>query len=315
MTIPAGRYSTAMHAPVVIAALYRFTPVAEPARLRDRLETLAAGLGLRGTLIVASEGVNGTVAGPRRGIERLREALADLFGPGLVEWKESAADAEPFRRLRVRLKPEIVTMGVPGVDPARRTGAHVPPSGWNALLDDPGTVVVDTRNRYETDIGRFRGALAPGTEGFRDFPGWWRANREAFAGRRVAMYCTGGIRCEKASAWLLGQGVPEVRQLSGGILRYLAEMPERESLWEGECFVFDARVAVGHGGRPGTHTLCHACGRAVSAEGRGSAAHEEGVSCPACIGEFTEADRARFAERQRQIRLAEVAGNRHLASG
>ena len=183
MSIPARRYSVAMRSPVVIAAFYRFVPVPEPARLRDRLEALADGLGLCGTLIIAPEGLNGTVAGTRAGIDGMRAALPDLLGPGAAEWKESAANTPPFRRLRVRLKPEIVTMGVTGVEPARRTGTPVPPSEWNALLDDPGTVVIDTRNDYESEIGRFRGALAPGTAGFRDFPAWWRAKREAFAGR------------------------------------------------------------------------------------------------------------------------------------
>ena len=284
---------------LTVAAFYQFAPVADPPALRHRLARAACAAGIRGTILIADEGINGTVAGTADAIAAIVAAIRAEPGFAGLEVKQSTAAEAPFRRLKVRLCPEIVTLGVPGID-ARQTGTHVPPADWHEVLDDPETVVIDTRNSYESDIGTFPGAIAPGTEGFRDFPAWWDAHRTDLAGRRIAMFCTGGIRCEKASAFLLAQGVPEVRQLSGGILKYLEQVPKAESRWQGECFVFDGRTALGQGLSEGTHTPCHACGRAVSPADRQSPAYREGVSCPACIDEYTDADRARFAERQRQ---------------
>ncbi len=300
---------------LTVAALYRFAEIPEPAALADALRRLAAAAGLRGTLILAPEGVNGTLAGPAEGIAALRARLDAEPGLAPLSWRESRAGTQPFRRLKIRVKREIVTLGRPEVSPARRVGAYVPPEDWNAVLEDPGTVVIDTRNAYEVTIGRFAGARDPGTGCFRDFPAWWAAQSPALAGKRVAMYCTGGIRCEKASSYLLGQGVPEVLHLKGGILAYLQRVPEAQSLWRGECFVFDGRVAVGHGLARGTHSLCHACGWAVSPEDRAHPAYVPGVSCPACRTRYSEADRARFAERERQARLARARGRTHLAEG
>ncbi len=297
-----------------VAAFYRFTPLADPRALVGPIGRLACSEGIGGTVLLAAEGVNGTVAGPEAGVDRLVAHLQALPGLGALEVKRSRAAEPPFRRLKVRVKPEIVSFGAPS-DPAARTGTRVAPEDWNAVLADPATVVIDTRNDYEVAIGRFEGAVDPGTEGFRDFPPWWAENAERLQGRRVAMYCTGGIRCEKASSWLLGQGVPEVLQLDGGILRYLEEVPEAASRWRGECFVFDGRVALGHGLAEGSHVLCHACGRPVGPEERASPDWRPGVSCPACIGEFTEADRARFAERERQARLAQARGQSHFGCG
>ena len=204
----------------------------------------------------------------------------------------------------MRLKREIVTLGQPQVDPTRAVGTYVAPRDWNALIRSNEVVVIDTRNAYETAIGSFAGAIDPGTEAFGDFPAWWQANRARFEGRPVAMFCTGGIRCEKASSYLMSEGVEEVFHLRGGILKYLEEMPEDDSLWRGECYVFDHRVSVGHGLVPGNYGLCHACGRPVSEADRQHEDYEAGVSCPACIGAYSEEDRARFRERQRQIALA-----------
>jgi UPF0176 protein len=295
-----------------VAALYQFTPFPDPASLRGPLARLARKAEVKGTILLAPEGINGTIAGPREGIDAVLAHIRTLPGCAALEWKESAARRQPFRRLKVRLKAEIVTLGVPGTDPNERVGTYVAPADWNAVIDDPDTVVIDTRNDYEVGIGSFQSAIDPHTHSFREFPEWWAQNRDRFGTKRVAMFCTGGIRCEKASSYLLGQGVPEVLHLKGGILKYLEEVPEDQSRWQGECFVFDERVSVGHGLAPGHHGLCRACGRPVSASDRLDPAYIEGVRCPKCLGEYSAEDRARFAERQRQIELARARGRAHL---
>ncbi|MEM8790325.1 MAG: rhodanese-related sulfurtransferase [Pseudomonadota bacterium] len=296
----------------VVAAFYHFTPL-EPEAYRMALAQLGCASGVRGTILLAPEGVNGTIAGTRAGIDAVMAALRALPGCADLDCKESRAAEIPFRRLKVRLKKEIVTLGIDGVDPNNAVGTYVDPKDWNAVVDDPDTVVIDTRNDYETQIGSFVGALDPETASFRDFPAWWQANRDRFQGKRIAMFCTGGIRCEKASSYLLGEGVPEVRHLKGGILKYLEQVPAGQSRWEGECFVFDGRVAVGHGLAEGEHTLCHACGRPVSPDDRRHRDYREGISCAACMDEYTDQDRARFAERQKQTRLARQRGEAHLS--
>jgi UPF0176 protein len=289
---------------IVIAALYRFTPFADPAALKAPLASLCCTQGVKGSILLAAEGINGTIAGSRDGIDAVLAHLRGLPGCAGLTAKESRAEAMPFNRLKVRLKREIVTLGQPQADPREAVGTYVAPRDWNALIRSNEVVVIDTRNAYETAIGSFVGALDPGTDAFSDFPAWWQANRARFEGRPVAMFCTGGIRCEKASSYLLSEGVEQVFHLEGGILKYLEEMPEAESLWRGECYVFDHRVSVGHGLVPGSYGLCHACGRPVSEADRAHPHHEAGVSCPACIGEYDAADRARFRERQRQSLLA-----------
>ncbi len=290
----------------VVAALYKFTPFADPAAIKPSLEDVARAGEVRGTLLLANEGINGTIAGPRAGIDATLAHVRALPGCADLEWKESSARDMPFTRLKVRLKREIVTMGQPDVDPASKVGNYVEPADWNALIQDPDVAVIDTRNDYEVGIGQFNGAIDPGTTSFRGFPDWWAANHAALAGKRVAMFCTGGIRCEKASSWLLSQGVPEVLHLKGGILKYLEQVPEAASTWQGECYVFDDRVSVGHGLTPGAYTMCHACGRPVSPEDRAHPDYRKGVTCPACKSEYSEEDRARFAERQRQLDRGET---------
>jgi UPF0176 protein len=226
--------------------------------------------------------------------------------------KYSTASERPFARLKVRLKREIVTMGQPGVDPRAATGHYVDPADWNALIRSPDVAVIDTRNAYETAIGTFEGAVDPQTDRFRDFPAWWAANAHRFHNKRIAMFCTGGIRCEKSTNWLLSQGVENVYHLKGGILRYLEEVPEADSTWRGDCFVFDGRVSVGHGLTEGPHILCHACRRPILPEDKARPEYEEGVSCHHCAAETSEQDKARFRERQRQIALARARGERHL---
>jgi UPF0176 protein len=296
-----------------VAAFYHFADIARPDALHAELQRLGEAEGLRGSVLVAAEGVNGTVAGPTDGIGRLLSRLRAVPGlEGLQARVSTAGAGRPFARFKVRLKREIVTMGRPDIRPADGTGAHVAPRDWNALIAAPDVALIDTRNAYEIAIGSFAGAIDPGLDSFRAFPGWWAANAARLAGRRVAMFCTGGIRCEKATALLRAEG-REVYHLKGGILAYLAEVAPAESRWRGECFVFDQRVALGHGLAQGEATLCHACRRPVTPEDRAAPEWEEGVSCPCCIGAFSEADRARFRERQRQIALAAARGARHLA--
>ncbi|WP_101065482.1 oxygen-dependent tRNA uridine(34) hydroxylase TrhO [Roseovarius salinarum] len=295
-----------------VAALYHFTRFDDPAALRGPLLALCEAQGISGTLLLAGEGINGTIAGPRAGIDAVLAHVRALPGCGDLEHKESTSRDQPFRRLKVRVKREIVTMGQPGVDPRAKVGHYVDPADWNALIRAPDVAVIDTRNDYEVAIGSFEGAIDPGTRSFREFPAWWEANRHRFHNKRIAMFCTGGIRCEKSTNFLLGQGIEEVYHLRGGILKYLEEVPERDSAWRGDCFVFDGRVSVGHGLREGPHALCHACRRPVLPADMERAEYEHGVSCHQCIHETSPADKARFRERQKQIALAEARGERHI---
>lgn len=289
-----------------IAALYHFARFTDPAPFRAPLKALCERHGLRGSLLLAPEGINGTIAGEPAAIDAVLAHIRALPGCAGLEWKRAEAAEMPFARMKVRLKREIVTMGQPDVDPQAGTGHYVNPADWNALISAPDVAVIDTRNGYETAIGSFAGAVDPGTESFGEFPAWWRANGHAFAGKRIAMFCTGGIRCEKSTNYLLGQGVEGVFHLKGGILKYLEEVPEAESLWQGECYVFDGRVSVGHGLRPGSYAMCHACGRPISDADMQHPSFERGTCCPHCVNEYPESDRARFRERQRQRDLADA---------
>lgn len=301
-----------MQAMFTIAALYHFTRFPDPAALKGPLQALAEAQGVKGSLLIAAEGINGTIAGSRAAIDAMLAHLRALPGCADLEHKESFAEAQPFGRMKVRLKREIVTMGQPDIDPRARVGHYVAAQDWNALISEPDVAVIDTRNDYEVEIGTFRSAVDPGTRSFRDFPAWWQANKDRFHNKRIAMFCTGGIRCEKSTNYLLGQGVPEVYHLKGGILKYLEEVPEAESLWQGQCYVFDQRVSVGHGLVPGDYGTCHACRRPLSAEDRARPEFEDGVQCHRCVDEYTDADRARFRERMHQMQLAERRGERHL---
>ena len=300
-----------------VAALYRFAAVADPERLRDALEALC-GDAVRGTLLVAHEGVNGTIAGPAEAVDAVITGLKALPGFSGIDVKYSSAERMPFHRLKVRVKPEIVTLGLPDLEPAVNAGSYVEPKDWNALIADPDTIVIDTRNDYEGEVGAFVGAVQPNTRSFRDFPEWFRTEGRALLDRpnppKVAMYCTGGIRCEKSTAFLKAEGVTDVFHLQGGILRYLETVPQAESLWKGECFVFDERVAVGHALAEGTHTLCRGCRMPVSPEGRASAHHVEGVCCERCHDARTEEQRQAALERDRQVRIAKRLGIAHIGA-
>ena len=297
---------------LLVAAFYAFTALDDEHRetLLTSLPSLAREGDVLGSVLVALEGVNGTISGPEAGVNAVLDHLRASLDLGddhyaRLEVKRSWANKPVFRRFKARLKKEIVTIGVTSVDPHASVGTYVEPGDWNALVDDPNTLVIDTRNSYETAIGTFDGAIAPGTKSFRDFPQWaettLRPLMEDNGNKRIAMFCTGGIRCEKASSYLQQQGFGEVHHLRGGILKYLEQVPEAESRWQGECFVFDQRVALNHRLEPGEYSLCHACGLPVSAEQRALPNYIKGVQCMHCVDRFTDADRERFAMRQRQI--------------
>lgn len=298
---------------ITVAALYRFARFDDPSALRTPLLAACEAHGIKGTLLLAREGINGTIAGSAEAISAVLGHIRALPDCAAIEVKYSTADTMPFHRMKVRLKREIVTMGQPDIDPLD-VGHYVAPADWNALIDSPDTVVIDTRNAYEVKVGTFNGAIDPETSSFSQFPDWFRANRDAFADKKVAMFCTGGIRCEKATAFLKAEGVTDVFHLKGGILKYLEEVPPADSRWQGECFVFDERVAVGHGLTPGSHGLCRACRMPVSAEDRQSPLFEEGVSCPACHATRDEEQRAGYAERHRQVMLAQARGEVHVGA-
>ena len=289
-----------------VAALYHFTPFPDPAEIKPGLLDLCNDQGVKGSLLLAREGINGTIAGPRAGIDAVLAHIKALPGCARMEWKESQAAEMPFRKMKVRLKKEIVTMGQPDVDPTASVGRYVQPEDWNELITAPDVAVIDTRNEYEIAIGTFEGAEDPQTKTFGEFPAWWEANKDRFHNKRIAMFCTGGIRCEKSTNYLLGQGVEDVFHLKGGILKYLEEVPEEDSTWNGECYVFDGRVSVKHGLEQGKYNLCHACGRPVCDEDRKHPQFEEGVICPACVDEYDDSDRIRFRERHKQIELAKA---------
>ena len=301
---------------VQVAAFYGFTAMAELPALQAELRAFAEAGGVRGTILLAEEGVNGTISGPEVGVQAVLAKLRQLPGLAQLEAKFSAAPEQAFHRLKVRIKREIVTMGCPTVKPAEQVGTYVPPQQWDALIRDPDTLVVDTRNAYEVAVGTFEGAIDPGTESFREFPAWVERELRPLVEQRqpkaIAMFCTGGIRCEKSTAYLLQQGFTNVHHLQGGILRYLEEMPEPGTSWQGECFVFDQRVSVNHQLEPGSYSLCHACGLPLSPADRELPSYREGVSCVHCLDRFSDVDRARFAERQRQMRLARERGEQHI---
>jgi UPF0176 protein len=298
----------------VVAALYKFVTIDEPEQFRDALFSFMNENEIRGTVLVANEGINGTISGSRAHVDALLKYLRSDPRFADLDHKESYTDDCPFLRTKVRLKKEIVTLGVEGVDPNRVVGTYVDPKEWNELIAREDVVLVDTRNDYEYQIGSFKQALNPDTTSFRQFPAYVEANLDPAKNKKVAMFCTGGIRCEKATSYMKMQGFEEVYHLKGGILKYLEEVDPKESLWEGECFVFDDRVSVDHDLNPGEYDLCHACRMPISEEDKQSKLYVLGESCPFCHEQHTPEDRARLRERQRQIELAKERGERHLGS-
>jgi len=302
------------HEPSLVAALYKFVDLSDLENLQKSLQDVCVQNGVMGTLLLASEGINGTISGPESGIHNVLKWLKSKNEFSNLDVKFSHASKPPFLRMKVRLKKEIVTLGVDSVDAANNAGTYVPAEEWNNLISDPNVILVDTRNNYEVAIGTFKGAQNPETTSFRELPDWVDEKLDADTDAKIAMFCTGGIRCEKSTALLKAKGYKNIFHLQGGILKYLENVPEDESLWEGECFVFDQRVSVKHGLEEGQYDLCHACRMPISDDDMKSAQYEKGISCPHCFDTVDEKKRQRFADRQRQIDLASERNAKHLAA-
>jgi UPF0176 protein len=284
----------------VVATFYKFVYLSDFAAKQKPLEKYCQQQEIKGTILLAAEGINGTIAGSRQGIDAVLEWLRGDSRLADLEPKESYTDSPPFQRMKVKLKKEIVTFGLPETNPNQQVGTYIEPKEWNKLINDPEVIVIDTRNQYEVDIGTFKGANNPKTDSFREFPDYVAAHLDPQQHKKVAMFCTGGIRCEKASSFLLSQGFSQVYHLKGGILKYLAEVPAEESLWEGECFVFDERVTVKHRLAEGSYDLCYSCGYPISEADKTYPQYEPGISCPHCFEKLTPEKKARQQERQRQ---------------
>jgi UPF0176 protein len=299
-------------AEIVVCALYKFVTLDDYQTMKQPLLDFMLKNEVRGTLLLAKEGINGTVAGLCAGIDALFAYLKS--DPRLVElsYKESYTNNAPFMRSRVKLKREIVTMGVEGIDPKRVVGTYVKPKDWNQLISAPDVLLVDTRNDYEVQVGTFKHAINPKTDSFREFPDYVKTHLDPQKHKKVAMFCTGGIRCEKSTAFLKEQGFEEVYHLEGGILKYLEDVPEEESLWQGDCFVFDDRVTVNHKLEKGDYDQCHACRLPITEEDKQSPLYQRGVSCPHCYDKTTDEQKQRFAEREKQIQLARLRGEAHI---
>ena len=297
---------------IVVAALYNFISILDPKELQLRFLDLCKKYKIKGTIILAHEGINGTIASSRESIDALKEFL---IAQGLfqgMEYKESFSNNMPFYRMKVRLKKEIVTLGVDGIDPTKQVGQYLSPKEWTDLLENPDVVVIDTRNDYEVEMGSFKNALNPNTKSFREFPEFIEKNLQGQTEKKVAMFCTGGIRCEKASSYMLSKGFKNVYHLKGGILKYLEEIPEEKSLWEGECFVFDHRVGIKHGLELGEYKLCHGCRNPIFKEEESSPFYERGVSCSKCYNITSSERKISYRQRQRQIDIAKTHGREHL---
>lgn len=297
---------------IVVAAFYQFVCLPDYRALRAPLLALCREQGLRGTILLASEGINATLAGSRDGINTVVRQLRSDPRLARLEPKESLADDMPFHRMKIKLKREIVTMGVPDTDPSKLVGTYLDATAWNEMVQDPDVLVIDTRNAYEVDIGTFTNATSPNTESFSEFPDYAEQALAKHKDRKLALFCTGGIRCEKATSYLKARGFEQVYHLQGGILKYLETVSPEDNLWRGECYVFDGRVSVDKHLQPGHYDSCHACGYPLSDEAKASPDYEAGVSCPRCIDRYTPEQRARFAEREKQMQLAEQRGERHI---
>lgn len=297
---------------ITVAAFYRFHPLQDIAAIREQLLPALKAAGAKGSVLLAEEGVNGTLAVSAEKIEGALQVIMDLCGLPELERKYSPAPVLPFMRLKVRLKKEIVTIGNVNANPNEMVGEYVEAKDWNALISDPDVIIVDTRNDYEYRVGTFRNAIDPQTESFSQFPAWVKSNLHNMKGKKIATFCTGGIRCEKATSFMRYEGFEKVYHLKGGILKYLEEVPPEQSLWNGACYVFDERVAVGQGLEIADFSTCHGCLEPVSAQDRQSAEYEEGVCCPQCAGKLTDMQKTSNRERQRQFELAQKRGAKHL---
>ena len=298
----------------LVAALYHFVSLPDYPDLQPQILECAKANDVMGTILLAEEGINGTVSGPQEGVKALLSFIRSDQRLADLDHKESWADENPFYRMKVRLKKEIVTLGVEGVSPTKQVGEYIEPEDWNSFISDPDVIVIDTRNDYEVEIGTFKGAVDPKTTSFREFPQWFKDYKDEIKKPKIAMFCTGGIRCEKSTSFLKAEGYEDVFHLKGGILKYLETVPQEESLWEGECFVFDQRVSVGHGLKPGPYDLCHACRHPITEADKRSPFYVKGVSCPKCYSKQSDAQRKRYEERQKQIELASKRGELHIAA-
>ena len=299
---------------IVVSALYKFATLDDFKDLRKPLLQLMQAHQVKGTLLLAKEGINGTIAGDREGIDAVMAWLRTDARLADIESKESYEQEMPFYRTKVKLKKEIVTMGVACIDPKKIVGTYVKPQDWNALISDPEVLLIDTRNDYEVQIGGFKNAINPATDAFREFPEYVKQHLDPQKHKKVAMYCTGGIRCEKSTAYLKEQGFDNVYHLQGGVLKYLEEVPVEQSLWQGECFVFDNRVAVNHALEKGQYDQCYACRYPITEAEKASEFYQKGVSCPHCYDKLSVQQRQRFAEREKQVQLAKQRGEEHIGS-
>lgn len=299
---------------IVVCALYKFVTLENYQVLRQPLTDVMEANQIRGTLLLAVEGINGTVAGPRQGIDNLLNWLRSDPRLADLDCKESVTNQPPFKRTKVKLKKEIVTMGVPGIDPKQVVGTYVAPKDWNSLIDDPEVLLVDTRNDYEFQVGTFKNAINPNTTSFREFPEFVKQHLDPNTHKKVAMFCTGGIRCEKSTAFLKEQGFAEVYHLKGGILKYLEDVPAEQSRWQGECFVFDDRITVNHQLEQGSYDQCNACRMPITESDKASHKYQQGVSCPHCYQQITPEQKVRFMEREKQLELAKKRGEAHIGA-
>jgi UPF0176 protein len=298
-----------------IAALYKFFSISKPELLQDKIRDHFKQLKIKGTILVGHEGINGTISGSDLSIDAAIDFLKNINGCSKLDVKYSESDKDPFIRLKIKLKQEIVTIGDTSIDPNKIVGNYVSPDEWNLLIQDEDTIVIDTRNDYEYSIGTFKNAINPNTQKFREFPSWVEHNKfsdEDKKSKKVAMFCTGGIRCEKASSFMKDYGFDEVFHLKGGILKYLEDMPKENSLWEGECFVFDDRVSVNHNLEPGSYDMCHGCRMPITDQDKGSSQYIKGVACPNCFDKTTEEQKARYMSRQKQVDLAKSRNQKHI---
>ena len=298
----------------VTCALYKFVALPNYGSIRYPLLKVMTDNNVFGTLLLATEGINGTISGRREDVDTLLSWIEKQPGLESIDTKESYDDKIPFYRSKVKLKKEIVTMGVEGIDPKQVVGTYVKPADWNDLIADPDVILVDTRNDYEVEIGTFANAIDPKTKSFRDFPNWAKKNLDPDKHKKVAMFCTGGIRCEKSTAYMKEQGFDEVYHLEGGILKYLEEVPSEQTLWQGECFVFDNRVAVDHDLKRGSYDQCHACRMPITEQEKLLLSYAEGLSCLHCYGTVSDEKKQRFAQRQKQVELAKARGEEHIGN-
>ena len=297
---------------ITVCALYKFVRLENFEEVKPPLLKVMEENEVKGTLLLALEGINGTIAGPKSGIDAVLNFINSDERLAGVSFKCSYHQANPFQRTKVKLKKEIVTMGVEGIDPTLTVGTYVKPKDWNALISDPEVLLIDTRNDYEVEIGTFENAVNPNTETFREFPEYVAKNLDKTKHKKVAMFCTGGIRCEKSTAYLKEQGFEDVYHLEGGVLKYLEEVPEQDTMWQGECFVFDGRVAVNHSLERGQYDQCFACRYPITEEEKTSGHYIQGVSCPRCHDKYSEEQKSSFREREKQINLAKARGEEHI---